>query len=210
MRHEGTLRRWDDERGFGFIEPSRGGPDVFVHIKAFDPRDGRPRDNQRLSFEIESGLDGKTCAARVRIAGGDAAAAAGPKSSARRRLFSDFRADATLAAIPAFAALYVVVTLAWGTPPLLLPVVYLALSAVTFIAYAWDKAAAMRAARRTPESTLHLLALAGGWPGALLAQQWLRHKSSKTSFRAVFWITVALNVAAFLLICSPAAARSLR
>ena len=49
-----------------------------------------------------------------------------------------------------------------------------------------------------PQGRLHLLALAGGWPGALLAQQFLRHKSAKASFRTVFWATVVLNVAAFV------------
>ena len=61
----------------------------------------------------------------------------------------------------------------------------------------------MRGAWRTPESTLHFLALAGGWPGALLAQQFLRHKSTKVEFRSVFWGTVIMNVAAFLALCSP-------
>lgn len=77
------------------------------------------------------------------------------------------------------------------------------MSLLTFIIYAIDKSAAQAKRRRTPESTLHLLALAGGWPGALLAQQWLRHKSAKQPFRAVFWATVVANVAGLVLLCSP-------
>jgi uncharacterized membrane protein YsdA (DUF1294 family) len=65
-----------------------------------------------------------------------------------------------------------------------------------------DKSAARSGERRTPESTLHLLALAGGWPGALLAQQFLRHKSTKAEFRRTFWVTVVLNVAGFVMLCS--------
>ncbi len=80
---------------------------------------------------------------------------------------------------------------------------YAAISAITFLTYAIDKSAARRGAWRTPERTLHLLALAGGWPGALLAQQVLRHKSIKARFRAAFWATVVLNVAGFLWVCSP-------
>jgi len=64
--------------------------------------------------------------------------------------------------------------------------------------YAIDKSAARKGAWRTQESTLHLLSLAGGWPGALIAQQKLRHKTRKPSFRVVFWITVVLNCGAFL------------
>lgn len=75
---------------------------------------------------------------------------------------------------------------------------YAAFSVLCFLVYAVDKAAALYGRRRISEKTLHLLALAGGWPGAILAQQWLRHKSSKRSFRRLFWCTAGLNVAAFI------------
>ncbi|MDN4053188.1 DUF1294 domain-containing protein [Massilia sp. YIM B02763] len=78
----------------------------------------------------------------------------------------------------------------------LLALGYLGLSVVCFAVYANDKAAARRGGRRTPERTLLALALLGGWPGALLAQRRLRHKTSKAAFQRVFWLTVALNVAA--------------
>lgn len=55
------------------------------------------------------------------------------------------------------------------------------------MAYAMDKSAAVGGGWRIRESRLHLLALVGGWPGALLAQQVLRHKTSKAGFRGVFW-----------------------
>lgn len=74
--------------------------------------------------------------------------------------------------------------------------IYLTLSLLTFIAYAIDKSAAKRGKWRTKESTLHLLALMGGWPGALSAQNLLRHKSAKASFRNVFWLTVVVNLVA--------------
>ncbi|WCM90742.1 DUF1294 domain-containing protein [Acidovorax sp. NCPPB 3576] len=66
---------------------------------------------------------------------------------------------------------------------------------VTFAVYASDKAAARSGGWRTSEQRLHLLALLGGWPAAWWAQQWLRHKSSKASFRAVYWVTVVANCA---------------
>jgi len=67
------------------------------------------------------------------------------------------------------------------------------LSAITFVVYALDKHAAQTGRWRTPESTLHLLELAGGWPGAWVAQQLLRHKSRKPGYRAVFWLMVVLH-----------------
>jgi uncharacterized membrane protein YsdA (DUF1294 family) len=75
----------------------------------------------------------------------------------------------------------------------------------TFLVYAADKASAKRGGRRTPEKVLHALAVAGGWPGALLAQHFLRHKSAKARFRPVFWVTVLANVAALVALCSLAA-----
>ncbi len=81
--------------------------------------------------------------------------------------------------------------------PLIVPAAYVLMSMVTFIAYAIDKSAAQAGRWRTAEASLHLLALLGGWPGALLAQQTLRHKSKKGSFRVKLWITIILNCAGF-------------
>lgn len=78
---------------------------------------------------------------------------------------------------------------------LALAALYALASVACFIAYAMDKSAARHGRRRTPERTLLLLGLAGGWPGGLAAQQLLRHKTSKTSFLVKFWLTVGLNLA---------------
>ncbi len=65
MRLEGTLKRWNDDRGFGFITPADGGADLFVHISAFPFRTPRPAVNERLSFEVETTADGKRRAVKV-------------------------------------------------------------------------------------------------------------------------------------------------
>lgn len=70
---------------------------------------------------------------------------------------------------------------------------YLAMSAATFVAYALDKRAARTRGNRTPEATLHLMGLLGGWPGARLAQQVVHHKSAKASFQAMFWLSAVVN-----------------
>jgi uncharacterized membrane protein YsdA (DUF1294 family) len=75
-------------------------------------------------------------------------------------------------------------------------VLYLAASVAAFAAYAFDKAAARNGEWRTKESTLLGLGVLGGWPGALVAQTLLRHKSSKRTFQAAFWLTVLLNCGA--------------
>ncbi|QOY95669.1 DUF1294 domain-containing protein [Massilia sp. UMI-21] len=98
-----------------------------------------------------------------------------------------------------FALVYALATLAWELP-LLVGGAYLALSLGCFVAYALDKSAARKGDRRTPESTLLLLGLAGGWPGAVLAQQCLRHKTSKASFQWKFHLTIVLNLVSFLVL----------
>jgi uncharacterized membrane protein YsdA (DUF1294 family) len=72
--------------------------------------------------------------------------------------------------------------------------VYAVMSDVALFVYAFDKSAAVRGGWRTQEVTLHVVALLGGWPGALLAQDLFRHKSRKVEFQVVFWITVFVNV----------------
>jgi uncharacterized membrane protein YsdA (DUF1294 family) len=66
----------------------------------------------------------------------------------------------------------------------------LLMSMLTLVFYAWDKRQAGKRGWRVPEKRLHILSLLGGWPGALIGQRWLRHKSIKTKFRVVFWLTV--------------------
>ncbi len=75
---------------------------------------------------------------------------------------------------------------------------YAVMSAVTFVAFWVDKRAAARNRWRTPEATLHLLELFGGWPGALLGQHVLRHKSSKARYRLALWAIIVLHAAAWL------------
>jgi len=70
---------------------------------------------------------------------------------------------------------------------------YGAVSVVAFLLYWSDKRKAQSDAWRTPENVLHAVELAGGWPGALLAQQVFRHKTRKVSFQVVFWFVVLLH-----------------
>ena len=73
-------------------------------------------------------------------------------------------------------------------------VVVLVLSLVAFVFYGFDKRRARTDGRRVPEKTLHLLALLGGWPGALMGQRVFRHKTQKLSYRIVFWLCVMLHM----------------
>jgi uncharacterized membrane protein YsdA (DUF1294 family) len=109
-----------------------------------------------------------------------------------------------------FFLVFVVVAVLAGRLPIAVLALYLVASLVAFFAYAFDKSAALRNQWRTQESTLHLFALLGGWPGALAAQRLLRHKTAKASFQATFWVTVVLNCGALGWLFSPSGARTLQ
>jgi len=69
MRTHGTLTKWNDDRGFGFVAPSGAGAEIFAHVSAF-PRDGvRPHVGEVISFDIETGGDGRKRAIRIQRPG---------------------------------------------------------------------------------------------------------------------------------------------
>nr|WP_316644032.1 DUF1294 domain-containing protein [uncultured Roseateles sp.] len=195
IRFTGTIKSWTDDRGFGFIEADQGGQEVFVHIKAFPARAGRPQLNQRVTFEIELNREGKKRARKVELV------RTAPSRAPKRRDNPAQWGTASLFSIPAFIVVYLAVAIIWRVPGWCAGL-YLAASVICFAAYAADKSAAKAGHWRVAESTLLLLGLTGGWPGAIVAQQVLRHKSNKASFRSAFWGSVVLNVVVFVAINS--------
>lgn len=204
MRLEGIIKSWNDERGFGFIEPVQGGQEIFVHAKAFRVRNGRPQVGQYVSFAIELGPQGKKRAKEVELV-----RAARVRGRDQRPHAPGDWGVATLFAIPAFAILFAAVAFLWHVPTVV-AAVYAVLSVVCYVMYAVDKAAAKADRQRVTENKLLMIGMFGGWPGALVAQQFLRHKSTKVEFRQKFWGTVVINVGAFVVLCSPAGDKLLR
>ena len=99
--------------------------------------------------------------------------------------------------LTAFASLYATAAALRGVP-LWVDLLYAGASALGFALYAIDKAAAIDRRDRIPESMLLWLGFVGGWPGAIVAQQVLRHKTAKMSFRIRFWLSVAANATLFV------------
>ncbi len=198
MRTKGKITSWNDEKGFGFITPDIGGKEVFIHIKAFVNRSRRPKINQVVTYALSFDKQGRTRAVKATLPGDRIAEKTQGKHGS----------------LPTTAAtffLFIVgISVLTAKIPLLVLGFYLVASLLTFITYALDKSAAKKGAWRTKESTLHLLSLAGGWPGALIAQQKLRHKSKKQSFRLVFWVTVLLNCGVFVWLFTAAGAAALK
>lgn len=182
-RYQGRITSWKDEQGFGFIAPNGGGPSVFVHIKSFAGRGTRPALDDIVTYELGVNDKGQPRASNVAFVRARASERAPSRPGSGQMLVA-----------AGFLGLIGLAVLAGMFPAIVLGA-YLGLSLLTFLVYAADKSAARNERQRTPENSLHLLALAGGWPGAMLAQQLLRHKSTKASFRTGFWCTVAVNCA---------------
>lgn len=198
MHTKGKITSWNDEKGFGFITPGDGGKRVFVHVKAFSNRNRRPKINQVITYTLSTDRQGRPCAEKATLAG--------DRLPQKRK-----HINGSLLIISAafFLVIVCAAVLTAKIPPVVLGI-YMVASLATFLIYAVDKSAARKGTWRTQESTLHLLSLAGGWPGALIAQQKLRHKSRKRSFQSIFRATVLLNGGAFVWLFSPTGAATLR
>ncbi len=62
----GTVKWFNPQKGYGFIQPEDGSKDVFVHISAVERSGmGSLHEGQKVSFEIERGRDGKISATKL-------------------------------------------------------------------------------------------------------------------------------------------------
>ena len=198
MRYQGRVTTWKDDKGFGFITPNGGGAQVFVHIKSFSNRQHRPTGNEIVTYALRIDGKGRAQAENVLFVGEHIT----PPSPSGHSSIPPLFAGGFL--------FFVAASVFTGRLPKTILALYLVASIVAFVAYALDKSAASNNRWRTQESTLHLFALIGGWPGALAAQRLLRHKSKKTSFQTVFWATVFLNCGALGWLFSPSGTNFLR
>jgi uncharacterized membrane protein YsdA (DUF1294 family)/cold shock CspA family protein len=185
LRYKGILIKWNVDKAFGFIQPNAGGADIFIHKSAIFNKKRTPQNNDIITFSITKDKDGRSCASDVTFSGEKLKNLQSKKNTS----LSSFSIYLPLLFLAVITAAYFV-----GQFPQKLLLSYFCLSMITFLAYAFDKSKAQRGAWRVKESRLHFFALIGGWPGAAIAQQLLRHKSQKREFRMVFWFTVMTNI----------------
>ena len=178
-KQSGVLQRWDDERGFGFITDKKG-RDIFVHVSAFGRIRSRPKAGEKVLFRVEPD------------------AAKGVRAVEVERCWRPAHL-----LLPEFLLPLLVVAVFYGAFWLFfsknafwffLIIFLLLIAGLTFLMFGLDKRAALNERQRVPENTLHLLSLAGGWPGGLLARPLFRHKTRKQPFRTVFWLMVVGNL----------------
>jgi uncharacterized membrane protein YsdA (DUF1294 family)/cold shock CspA family protein len=182
MRYVGRIAEWNDEKGYGFVTPNGGGERAFVHVKAFEKRSRRPLDGDLISYEPVADDRRRLNAMRIRFV----VARATPP--VRKKDWHPRRAVGVLVLLAIAIAAFV------GELPLIVPAIYAGMSLIAFFAYGLDKSAARTNRWRIQESTLHVLGLFCGWPGALIAQGSFRHKTRKFDFQVVFWLFVAVNL----------------
>ena len=191
-RFEGTIASWNQDRGFGFISPANGGQQVFVHVRALPQGSRLPNVGDELSYEIEQTPDGKTRARFVRLAGTRPAQTYG---QVRTNILSYLP-------LVLFAIIYAIIQALWH-PHYWVLLIYVGTSLICVLIYWADKSAAAQGGWRVSESALLLLGLAGGWPGAIIAQRLFHHKTRKRSFQAAFAGSIVANILAFVFLTSP-------
>lgn len=158
-----------------------------MHARQFRQGSRRPVDGDLVSYALGNNASGRPQALDIRFAGQRCEQRA-PLANRGSRIP---RATLGVIALATIAVLIATHRMPWIVAP-----VYLVMSIFAYLAYSLDKSRAQDGGRRTPEKTLHLFDLLCGWPGGLIAQEHLRHKTRKSSFQAVFVVTAMLNVMA--------------
>lgn len=193
----GTLTKWKDERGFGFIQPVDGSQDVFLHISEVKGATRRPQENDTIYYHCVVDSDGKVRACNAFILGArNKSASLSNRANPSDTIASSFLIVeiVLLSLLPLVGAIH----FTWTTRNPLPLVLYPIMSLVTYGLYDNDKSRAKRKNWRISEQTLHLCELAGGWMGGFIAQRLLRHKSQKKSYQTEFWAIVLIHYIAWL------------
>ena len=182
IRKKGILTKWNNSKGYGFITPVGETKEIFIHISEYQ---GQPLLNDKLSFTLSKDNNNRDCAINA-------------IKFNKAKLTSIQKDTNTISFLSIFSIITFYLILFYFTKEdsiqTYIILYYIGISIFTFFIYSKDKDYAQNGSWRISENTLHILSILGGWSGALIAQNKLQHKSSKFSFKIVFFITILLNL----------------
>ncbi|ABQ13498.1 DUF1294 domain-containing protein [Dichelobacter nodosus] len=185
----GTVVYWNDDKGFGFIDTNEKQANVFFHISHFAYENRRPQRGDKVSFlRSPEQTSGKPSAKRVVIQGHE-------KTLLSRNVHEQQIQHPHFVEGCIYVLNDILFFLVLATISPIIAITSAIISVMTVSLYSYDKYAAIHDHQRVPEASLHIAALLGGWPGALIARAFLRHKTKKIRFVLFFWMSIFVNIA---------------
>ncbi len=171
----GTISEWNAEKGYGFITLSGQSKRIFFQLSDVSNREHLPKVDEYVRFELTKDVYGTVRATHVQ----------------RPATFNFSVALAVWFTTVLCSSVYLF------DYSVIACVFYFLVSSITYAVYAFDKSAEQAGSWRVPTFTLYLLALIGGWPGALLAQSFLYHRYHDDTFKLIFWLMTIINFSTY-------------
>lgn len=202
-KHRGYIIKFNNERKFGFIQLKDTDKEIFFHIRYFKA-DRNPHIGEQVLFDIGQDKQGRPVAINIQEAQFVA-----QKQQERKQKQQAYKAYQErqeqkhgqlnlLCGVGAGYLVILAIVLLMSGLSLKLLGVYFIMGIISFFMYYQDKIKAQNNEWRIPENTLHAIDVLGGWIGATFAHKLLNHKATKADFRAIFYITIVLNIIGFL------------
>lgn len=198
---DGTIIKYDDKKKFGFIKTNNN-KDIFFHIREFRPR-REPMIGEQIVFELGEDGQGRICAINIQELSFILQKEREKQIKVQKRQAYEAYQErqeqkhGVLNSVCIFSLIYLIliaIAVLFFHVSKLIFIWYMIISILSFVVYYLDKVAAENDERRTPEKTLHLIDVLGGWIGASFAHKFLNHKATKAEFRDVFYITIIANI----------------
>lgn len=175
MSIQGTISHWDSSKGYGYISVENQDAKILFHISDLENHSQTPCVSERVIFRLGSDHNGVVKAVQV-----------------ERPIVFNFSLAIVVWFVSALIGSVVILDF-----PVIVCAFYLSVSTISYIVYAFDKQAMLHGGWRIPEITFHLLNIAGGWIGALIAQSVMQHKYHDIGFKLLFWLSFMMNILLF-------------
>ncbi len=171
----GTISEWDAEKGYGFITLSGQPKRIFFQLSDINQTGRLPQVDDYVRFQLTKDVYGTIRATHI-----------------ERPATFNF----AVALVVWFASVLSASVYLFDYSPISC-LLYFLISAISYAIYAFDKSAEQRGSWRVPSLSLYLLALIGGWPGAILAQALLYYRYHDDQFKATLWLIALANFSLF-------------